>query len=74
VIVMKSLSLAAVQEHSVPLAVTTTLLEPPAEVKLALVEVGDTLQGAPACDTVQVWPAMVIVPIKGMVLVLGATV
>ena len=71
---MKLSLLCASQAQSVPLAVTVTVLEPPAEPKLALVEVGETLQGAAASVTVKIWLAMVIVPVKGVALVLAGTV
>ena len=46
-LLMKLLLLTAVQVQLVPLAVMTMLLEPPAALKLAVVEVGATLQATP---------------------------
>ena len=71
---MKLSLLWAVHEQFVPLAVTVTLPEPPAEPKFALVEVGETLQAAAASVTVKIWLAMVIVPVWTLALVLAATV
>src|ERR1035441_7341344 len=73
VLVMKPLLLAAIQSQLVP-AVTTTLLEPPAALKLALVESSKKVQPTPVWTTVNVWPAMVIVPLTSLLLVLAAMV
>lgn len=62
----------AVHAHVLALAVTVTLADPPASENVRLV--GDTVNvhggggggsgGAAACDTVNVWPAIVIVPVR----------
>jgi len=63
--------LAAVHPQPVP-AVTPTLAAPPAAVALGFV--GDTPKAhAAACVTVTVCPATVIVPVRGLVTVLVAT-
>jgi len=63
--------LVAVHPQPVP-AVTATLAAPPAAVALGFV--GDTPNAhAAACVTVTVWPATVIVPVRGLVTVFAAT-
>ena len=65
--------LTAVQLQPVP-AVTVTV-PVVAEDDVRFEEVGEiaNVQGAPACVTVKVWPAMVIVPVRELVLVFAAT-
>ena len=65
--------LAAVQLQPVP-AVTVTVPVAATDV-VRLDEVGAivNVQGAPACVTVKVWPPIVIVPERDVVLVFAAT-
>ena len=72
-IVIKSLLLLAVQAQLVPLADTTTLLEPPLASKCALVVTRETVHEAAAWLMVKVCPATVIVPVRSVVFVLAAT-
>ena len=73
VIVMKPLLLTAVQPQLVPFAITTTLFDPPAEPKLARAVFRLNSHGAAPWVTVNVCPAMVIVPIRTTVFVLAST-
>ena len=72
-IVIQPTLLVAVQVHPVP-AVTVTVPVAAADV-VRFDEVGEivNVQGAPACVTVKVWPPIVIVPVRDVVLVLAAT-
>ena len=65
--------LAAVQLQPVP-AVTVTVPVAAADV-VKFDEVGEiaNVHGAPACVTVNVWPAIVMVPLRDVVPVLAAT-
>ena len=64
--------LTAVQLQPVP-AVTVTV--PVVAADVGFNEVGEivNVQGTPACVTVKVWPAIVIVPVRELVLALAAT-
>ena len=64
--------LTAVQLQPVP-AVTVTV--PVVAAEVGFNEVGEivNVQGTPACVTVKVWPAIVIVPVRELVLALAAT-
>ena len=57
---------AAVQPQPAP-AVTVTLALPPVEVKLFVVGEIEYVHGAPPCVTVNVSPAIVIVPVRALV-------
>ena len=65
--------LVAVQLQPVP-AVTVTVPVAATDV-VRLEDVGEmvNVQGAPACVIVKVWPPIVIVPVREVVLVLAAT-
>ena len=66
--------LTAVQAH--PLADAITLIEPyPPKIDAVYVdgEIENVQVGAAACVTVKVWPAIVSVPVRALVLVLAAT-
>jgi hypothetical protein len=72
VIVIQASLLVADQPHPAD-ALTVTMLEPPdAAVVVDVGESADT-QGTPACVTVNVWPPIVIVPVRELVLALAAT-
>ena len=58
--------LAALQLQELPFAVTPTVPLPAAAVGDALVASSVKLQVAPACVTVNVWPAIVSVPVRGV--------
>ena len=64
--------LTAVQLQPVP-AVTVTV--PVVADDVGFNDVGEivNVQGTPACVTVKVWPAIVMVPVRELVLVLAAT-
>ena len=64
--------LTAVQLQPVP-AVTVTV--PVVAAEVGFNEVGEivNVQGTPACVTVKVWPPIVIVPVRELVLALAAT-
>ena len=72
VIVSQLSLLVAVQEHPMP-AVTPTLPLLAMEVTDVLEAEIEYVQGAAAWLTVKVWPAIVIVPVRDVVLVLAAT-
>ena len=57
---------AAVQPQPAP-AVTVTLALPPVEVKLFVVGEIEYVQDRPPCVTVNVEPAIVIVPVRALV-------
>jgi hypothetical protein len=75
---MKLSLLTAVQVQFVPFALTLTLFLPPLTVTFSTVGVSVNVHtpgaAAPAWFTVNVSPAMVIVPVTGFVLLLAATV
>ena len=73
VIVIQASLLVAVQLQPVP-AVTVTVPVVAAD-DVRFDEVGEivNVHGAPACVTVKVWPPIVIVPVRLLVLVLAAT-
>jgi len=73
VIVSHVALLTAVQLQPVP-AVTVTVPVAATDV-VKFDEVGEiaNVQGAPACVTVNVWPAIVSVPVREVVLVFAAT-
>ena len=77
VIVMKLSLLTAVQTQSVPTALMLTVFFPPLAVKVTVVafsvNVHSPAAAAPAWFTVNVCPAIVIVPVTGLVLLLAAT-
>ena len=64
--------LTAVQLQPVP-AVTVTV--PVVAAEVGFNDVGEivNVQGTPACVTVKVWPPIVIVPVRDVVLVFAAT-
>ena len=64
--------LTAVQLHPVPAATVTV---PVVADDVGLDEVGEivNVQGTPAWVTVKVWPPIVMVPVRELVLVLAAT-
>ena len=72
VTVIQASLLTAVQLQPVP-AVTVTV--PVVAAEVGFNEVGEivNVQGAPACVTVNVWPPIVIVPVRELVLALAAT-
>jgi hypothetical protein len=72
VIVIQVAPLVAVQEQPVP-AVTLTLPVPPTEATEAVAGEIPYVQAAPAWVTVKVWPPIVIVPGRELVLVFAAT-
>ena len=53
--------------------VTLTVLLPPSDVNKPLVGEIVKVQDMPPCVTVKVWPAIVSVPVRVLVLVLAAT-
>ena len=65
--------LTAVQLQPVPALTVTVPVVAAEEVRLD--DVGEivSVHGAPACVTVKVWPAIVIVPVREVVPVLAAT-
>jgi hypothetical protein len=65
--------LVAVQLQSLEV-VTLTVVLPPADVNKPLVGEIEKVQGMPSWFTVKVWPAIVSVPVRELVLVLAATV
>jgi hypothetical protein len=71
VIVIHAALLVAVHPQLVAAAVTPTVPVPAAAPGAALVADREKVHvtGAPACVTVYVWPAMVSVPVRGVVLV-----
>jgi len=73
VIVIHVALLVAVQLQPVP--VVTLTVPVVAEDDVRLDDVGEivNVHGAPACVTVKVWPPIVIVPVRELVLVLAAT-
>ena len=66
--------LVTVQPQSLTLVVTLTVPLPPLEVNVWLGGEIVKLQGMPAWFTMKVWPAIVSVPVRELVLVLAATV
>jgi hypothetical protein len=64
--------LEAVHAQQLCEAVTATLPVPPVEVKLWLVGLIEKVQLPASCVTVNVWPAMVIVPLRVVHAVLAA--
>jgi hypothetical protein len=72
VIVIQASLLTAVQLQPVP-AVTVTV--PVVADEVGFDDVGEIVkvQGTPACVTVNVWPPIVIVPVRELVVVLAAT-
>ena len=65
--------LTAVQLQPVPAVTVTVPVVAVADVRLDDVGAIVKLQGTPACVTVKVWPPIVIVPVRELVLVLAAT-
>jgi len=74
VIVTQPTLLAAVQLHPLPAVTPTLPLPPPAAYDALVGEIEYVQEEVPACVTVTVWPATVIVPVRELVLVLAATV
>jgi hypothetical protein len=72
VTVIQASLLTAVQLQPVP-AVTVTV--PVVAEDVGFTDVGEivNVQGAPACVTVNVWPPIVMVPVRELVVVLAAT-
>jgi hypothetical protein len=72
VIVIHAWLLTAVQPHPVGAVTSTTSVVP---ANTALTDTGEMVaaQGAPACVTVKVLPAIVSVPVRGVVAVFAAT-
>jgi hypothetical protein len=64
--------LVVVQAQVLP-AVTATVTDSPAAGELRLLGAIPNVQGRPSCVTVNVWPAMVIVPVRCAVPVFAAT-
>ena len=64
--------LVAVQLQPVKV-VTLTVPLPPSDVNDWLGGEIEKVQGTPPCVTVKVWPAIVIVPVRALVLVLATT-
>ena len=73
VTVIHSALLTAVQLQLLDVVVTPTLPVPPLEVKDLLVGEMVYVQEIPSCVTVKACPAMVIVPVRGLVPVLADT-
>ena len=65
--------LVAVQLQPVPAVTVTVPVVATDEVRLEDVGEMVNVQGAPACVTVNVWPPIVSVPVREVVLVLAAT-
>ena len=65
--------LVAVQLQPVPAVTVTVSLAATDVVKFDEVGALVNVQGAPACVTVKVWPPIVIVPVRDVVLVFAAT-
>jgi hypothetical protein len=72
VMVIQLFVLLAVQAHPLG-AVTFTLYEPPPETAAAPLAESEYVQEAPPSVTMNVWPAMVTVPVSALELVLAAT-
>ena len=72
-ILIQDTLLVAVQLQPVGV-VTLTVPLPPLDVNDWLVGEIVKVQGMPPCDTVKVWPAIVSVPVRVLMLVLAATV
>jgi len=72
VTVIQASLLTAVQLQPVP-AVTVTV--PVVAAEVGFNDVGEivNVQGTPACVTVKVWPPIVMVPVRELVLALAAT-
>ena len=62
----------AVQLQELPFAVTPTVPLPATALGDALVASSVKVHGAPACVTANVWPAIVSVPVRGVVVGLAA--
>ena len=73
VIVIQASLLVAVQLQPVPAVTVTVPVVAVDDVRFE--DVGEIVKvhGAPACVTVNVWPLIVIVPVREVVLVLAAT-
>ena len=65
--------LTAVQLQPVPAVTVTVPVVAADDVRFDDVGAIVKVQGAPACVTVKVWPPIVIVPVREVVLVLAAT-
>jgi hypothetical protein len=65
--------LVAVQPQPL-LAVTVIVLVPPADVKVEVVGEIEYVHGMPACEIVTVWPPMVTVAVRVLVVGLAAAV
>ena len=72
VMLIQAALVVAIHAQPAP-AVTPTLPLPALEINEAVVGVIAYVQGAPLCVTVNVWPAIVIVPVRELVLLLAAT-
>ena len=73
VIVIHASLLVAVQLQPVPAVTSTEPVVAADDVRFDEIGVIVNVHGAPACVTVNVWPPIVIVPVRDTVLALAAT-